>query len=114
MSDNTYPGIYKGLVVDNDDPEFSYRIVCQVPQVLGDAHSNWCSPLLPTIFLPRVGETVWIQFADGDPSQPLYMSRVAVSSEMIEPGVIPDPGMSDIPDLSLEVIKFKNKLHYLY
>lgn len=114
MSDMTYLGVYKGLVVDNDDPEFSWRIICQIPQVLGNAHSNWCNPLLPTLYMPRVGDTVWVQFADGDPSQPLYMSRVTVNSEMIDPDTLGQLGNGDIPDFSIEVIKFKNDKHYLY
>jgi hypothetical protein len=113
MSDNTFTGIYKGIVVDNDDPLFHYRVICQIPQVLGDAHSNWCEPLLPTLYIPRVGETVWVQFGDGDPANPLYNSRVLVNAEMIEPGTL-DTGNATIPDLSIEVIKFKNLQHYLY
>lgn len=105
-------GIYRSIVVDNDDPLHAYRVVCQVPQALGDAYSNWCEPLLPTLYTPRIGETVWVQFIDGDPTQPVYMSRVVVTSEMIDPTTTFPAG--SIADLSIEVIKFKNVQHYLY
>jgi hypothetical protein len=100
MSDS-YLGIYKGVVVDNNDPEFSMRVTCQVPQVLGEAVSNWCDPIQDTLFLPRTGDIVWVQFEDGDPARPLYQSRPVVNGESIE-------------DFSLDVIKFKDKDHRIY
>lgn len=113
MSDTTYSGIYKGIVVDNDDPLLTYRVVCQIPQALGDALSNWCDPLIPTLYLPRVGDIVWVQFVDGDPAQPLYQSRAIVTRETMAPGTMVITG-DDIPDFSLVVTKFFNSNHYLY
>lgn len=108
---STYPGIYKGVVVDNQDPLHTYRVVAQVPAVLGNAYSNWCDPILPTIYAPRVGEVVWVQFADGDPAQPLYQSRVQVIGEMIDPGSMPT---FSIDDFSIDPTKMLNSQHYLY
>ena len=105
---SAYPGIYKAVVVDNDDPLHSFRVVCQIPAVLGAANSNWCEPILPTLYNPRVGEVVWVQFADGDSSQPLYQSRVHVTKE------IADPSLLDIADFSIPPTKFMNNQHYLY
>lgn len=108
-----YVGIYRGIVVDNDDPEFRYRVICQVPQVLGDAHSNWCEPILPTLYTPRIGDVVWVQFVNGDPSTPLYQSRVIVTREQMEPGTLDLTG-NDIADFSIVARKMKNTVHYLY
>lgn len=85
MSDAHALGIYKAVVVDNNDPLKSFRVVCKIPQVLGDALSNWCVPVVPTIFKPRIGEVVWVQFANGDTSAPMYQSRVHVTREMADP-----------------------------
>lgn len=115
MSD-TYPGIYKAVVIDNDDPLHSYRILTRIPAVLGDADSNWCDPILPTLYKPRVGEIVWVQFADGDPGQPIYQSRVHVTSEMADPDVggSSGTGIVVVGDFSITPRKMNNNLHYLY
>lgn len=112
MSD-TYFGTYKGIVVDNDDPDRSYRVVCNIPQVLGDAVSAWCEPMQPTLYTPRIGDIVWVQFVDGDPNQPLYQSRFVVTRETMEPGTMTITG-ADIPDFSLIARKFKTASHSVY
>ena len=87
MSDPRY-GIHKGVVVDNNDPSNTGRVVVQVPSVFGDARSNWCEPTLPTVYTPRIGEVVWVQFVDGDLSKPIYASADAVTAEKIVAGSI--------------------------
>jgi len=46
-----YYGLYKGICVNNEDPEGLYRITAIVPQVFGDASiiSSWAWPCLPLL-----------------------------------------------------------------
>ena len=45
--DNQYFGIYRGSVVDNQDPENLSRVRVKVPQVTSDNVTNWAMPCLP-------------------------------------------------------------------
>jgi hypothetical protein len=46
MSDRFY-GIYKGVCVDNADPQKLNRITLVVPQILGDTVTDWALPCTP-------------------------------------------------------------------
>jgi uncharacterized protein involved in type VI secretion and phage assembly len=74
-------GKYEGVVTDNKDPLEIGRVRAKVPAVLGeDVDSGWALPCAPfgggkdrgMLFLPEVGDTVWIEFAAGDPSRPIW------------------------------------------
>ena len=74
-SDKRFYGIYQGLVIDNQDPESRGRITVQVPQVTGQAVTDWvdvCSTDGGSIS-PIVGSTVWIMYIAGDPNFPVWM-----------------------------------------
>jgi hypothetical protein len=45
--DNTFFGIYRGVCVDNEDPENLNRIRLKVPQILHTNVTNWAYPCLP-------------------------------------------------------------------
>lgn len=74
-------GKYAGVVTDNDDPKEIGRIRARVPAVLGeDVQTGWALPASPYgggkdrgfLFLPEVGDTVWIEFAGGSVSFPIW------------------------------------------
>lgn len=74
-------GKYEGVVTANDDPLEIGRVRAKVPAVLGeDIESGWALPCAPFgggkdrgfFFLPEVGDTVWIEFAAGDISRPIW------------------------------------------
>lgn len=73
-------GKYEGVVTDVDDPLGIGRIRARVPAVLGEEiESGWALPCAPFagsemgfFFLPQVGDTVWVEFAAGDPSRPIW------------------------------------------
>lgn len=44
---NQYFGIYRGVVIDNNDPENLNRVRMVVPQVTSDNVTNWAMPCLP-------------------------------------------------------------------
>lgn len=75
-------GKYEGVVTNVDDPLEIGRLRAKVPAVLGEeAESGWALPCVPygggkergMLFLPEVGDTVWIEFAGGDPSRPIWV-----------------------------------------
>lgn len=73
-------GKYRGIVVDVDDPESTFRIKATVPAVLGGTPTGWCLPCVPyagpgvgMFFAPPVGAAVWIEFEGGDVSYPIWV-----------------------------------------
>jgi hypothetical protein len=47
MHSNNFFGLYRGICVDNQDPDNAKRIRLKVPQVLSTNVSNWAYPCLP-------------------------------------------------------------------
>jgi hypothetical protein len=74
-----YFGIYRGICVDNLDPQASGRIMVQVPAMLGD-RTAWampCRPLgSPAGAPPPVGGHVWVMFENGDVNYPIAMGTM--------------------------------------
>lgn len=75
-------GKYEGVVTEVADPKKIGRIRAKVPAVLGEqVDSGWALPCVPAgggkergmLFLPDVGDTVWIEFAAGDVSRPVWV-----------------------------------------
>ena len=74
-------GKYEGQVTDVDDPLEIGRLRAKVPEVFGQTvETGWALPCAPfgggkdrgMLFLPDVGDTVWIEFAAGDISRPIW------------------------------------------
>ncbi len=72
-------GKYRGLVVDNQDPEKRGRLKATVPEVLGETISGWALPCAPYAgttagfyAVPFPGAGVWIEFEAGDPTRPIW------------------------------------------
>ena len=74
-------GKYEGVVTDNADPRQLGRLRARVPAVLGsDVETGWALPCAPFgggkergfLALPEVGDTVWIEFASGNVSRPIW------------------------------------------
>src|SRR6185437_6225603 len=67
-------GIYLASCVQNNDPLGEGRIKMFVPQVLGDAVSNWARPLgYKPSDIPPVGTMVHAYFAGGDVNHPIWV-----------------------------------------
>lgn len=75
-------GKYEGVVTDVADPKKIGRVRAKVPAVLGEqVDTGWALPCVPAgggkergmLFLPQVGDTVWIEFAAGDVSRPIWV-----------------------------------------
>lgn len=74
-----YYSIYRGVVVDNKDPEHLGRVKITVPQ-FDNVVAEWAYPLgqegsIQTGFkylTPKIGQIVFVQFECGDPLYPLW------------------------------------------
>ncbi len=74
-----YYGKYRGLVLNNIDPEQRGRLMVQVPDVLGLGLSSWAMPCVPmagiqmgAYFVPLIGAGVWVEFEGGNPDYPIW------------------------------------------
>lgn len=72
-------GKYLGTVVERNDPDQLGRLRLRVPSVFGDAITGWAWPASPFagagygfLFVPRVDDLVWVEFAEGDRDYPLW------------------------------------------
>jgi uncharacterized protein involved in type VI secretion and phage assembly len=75
-------GKYEAVVTNVDDPLKIGRVRAKVPAVFGpDVESGWALPCAPfgggkdrgMLFLPEVGDSVWFEFAGGEPSRPIWV-----------------------------------------
>jgi len=69
--DKRFFGIYRGIVVNTEDPASENRIQMLVPQILGEAVTGWAYPIFQTA--TEVSAPVWVFFEGGDPNFPLWM-----------------------------------------
>lgn len=72
-------GKYRGLVIDNQDPDSLGRIRAKVPELLGDVETGWALPALPysgdgvgVYTVPATDAGIWIEFESGDVSHPIW------------------------------------------
>ena len=75
MSEDLYFGVYRGLVVDNKDPQGHRRVTIKVPQLTGDFVSDWAWPQengFAKVQVPDIGEGVWVMFEGGNSSYPIW------------------------------------------
>lgn len=68
-------GHYRGVVVDNKDPDGHRRIKVKIPQLNDVDVTNYVWPKEVSSVrsqVPDIGEGVWIVFEGGDPSYPIW------------------------------------------
>ena len=77
MSKRKYYGKYRGVVVNNIDPEQRGRVQVRVPDV-AELLPPWAMPCVPIagmqsgmFAVPNIGSDVWVEFEQGDPSYPI-------------------------------------------
>lgn len=96
-SEHRYFGKYRGLVVDNADPEQLGRLRLHVPSLIEDCTTDWAAPCLPYggssdagfFFVPDVGAKVWVEFEEGNLDLPIWVgsfwSKPNGATEIPEP-----------------------------
>lgn len=72
-------GVYRATVTEVADPMMLGRIKVLAPSVLGGLESNWALPSFAfagaqhgLILVPELGDSVWIQFEEGDAEKPIW------------------------------------------
>jgi uncharacterized protein involved in type VI secretion and phage assembly len=104
-------GKYRGLVVDNADPENLGRLKVKVPSVLGgDVVTGWALPCVPYggdvdqgfLFIPEVNAGVWVEFEEGDLEFPVWVgafwSKPGGDSELPKPNKADGAEESSVQD----------------
>ena len=81
MSGERY-GLYRAKVVERDDERQRGRIKVQIPSVSGEGKSQWVEACMNTAYdgggdisVPKVGDTVWVAFEEGDITKPVYVGN---------------------------------------
>ena len=82
IAQESISGLFRGICVDNKDPDGVGRIRVQVPQVLGQYASGWAFPawsfhdltIWPQDRLPKVGDGVWIMFESTSPDKMIWVA----------------------------------------
>lgn len=120
MSAVKFYGKYRGIVVNNVDPEQRGRIMAMVPDIAGLTPGSWALPCVPfagkqsgVYVVPQVGAGVWIEFEQGDPDFPIWtggfwgsaaeVPTLAMAGNPASPSVILASGLlnsisiSDVP-----------------
>lgn len=82
-SHDHWPGLYRGTVAFNVDPERRGRLLLTVPNVLAYLPSTWAEPCTPLSgppgppmgvhFVPPIGAGVWVMFERGDVNRPVWL-----------------------------------------
>jgi hypothetical protein len=75
-----YYSSYRGIVIDNDDPDMKGGIVVSVPEITGNdalgdlayPKSSAAGPDEGFFHVPPVGAGIWIEFEGGNIDEPLY------------------------------------------
>lgn len=71
-------GVYRGVVVDNNDPLNKGRLRLKIPQVLLDQETGWAWGVYPvglTRNIPVIGTGMFVMFEGGDPSYPVWLGQ---------------------------------------
>lgn len=81
--DDVFPGLYRGTVEFNIDPEQRGRLLLAIPDVLSFIPSTWVEPCAPlsgppgpgmgVYMVPPKGAGVWVMFEHGDVNHPVWL-----------------------------------------
>jgi uncharacterized protein involved in type VI secretion and phage assembly len=78
--DGPYYGKYRGICINNVDPQQMGRIQAIVPDVSSLSLTSWALPCLPygganagLFAVPVIGAGVWMEFEQGDPDYPIWV-----------------------------------------
>lgn len=117
-------GKYRGLVVDNADPQQLGRLKVRVPSLLGEqVVTGWATPCAPyggaadqgMLLVPDVGAGVWVEFEEGDLEFPIwvgtYWSKPSGTTELPRPNGGDGSEAGDVKDPPTRKILKTSKGH---
>ena len=91
-------GKYRGVVMNNADPERRGRIKALVPAVYGELPGPWALPALPVTSLasgmfavPGIGASVWIEFEQGQSAFPIWTGGFWPNTAQVPPATALNP-----------------------
>ncbi|MCB1868417.1 MAG: phage tail protein [Gammaproteobacteria bacterium] len=115
-SQEQYFGKYRGLVVDNQDPENRARVTLRVPGVLGsEMVTHWAEPCLPfggladqgLFMVPEIGAQVWVEFEAGNVNKPIWTGTMwQQSADVPSEAAGRSPDMRELKTPSGHILSF--------
>lgn len=109
--ERSFFGKYRGLVVDNADPQKLGRLKVRVPSLLGEqVVTGWATACTPyggadnqgLLMVPDVGAGVWVEFEEGDLEFPIwvgtYWSKPSGASELPKPNGVDGAEAGEVQD----------------
>lgn len=77
---NKYYSVYRGFVVDNNDPKSFNRLQLKVPEIYGEytmtewawPRNNYSGKNYGSQVIPEKKDVVWVEFEKGDPRKPIW------------------------------------------
>ncbi len=68
-------GVYRGIVVDNNDPQNLRRLKVSTNTPTGTEVTNWVWPVISTKRPPAKGAGVFVMYDGGDPDYPVWIGE---------------------------------------
>lgn len=116
QSQERYFGKYRGLVVDNQDPENRARVTLKVPSVMGsDVVTHWAEPCLPFggladqgfFLVPEIDAQVWVEFEEGNVNKPIWTGTTWQQSDDVpQEAADRSPNMRELKTPSGHILSF--------
>jgi phage baseplate assembly protein gpV len=99
MEDNSYEGIFLGVITNNTDPTLRQRIKVKIPRLMdGGETSVWVAPRINspfgitttanTVEIPVVGSNVLVEFQNGDINYGLWSGCMDTGSSAVVPELL--------------------------
>ena len=112
-TEKKFHGLYRGVVVDNRDPDKVRRLKVRVPQVTGDTVSTWCWPVESASVVadpPSPGTGVWVQYEGGDPAYPVWVGTFGKRADKATPLVKPLKSAPSTPGLVYQTVNGRKEI----
>ena len=74
-------GVYRGIVVDNNDPQNLRRLKVSTNTPTGTEVTNWIWPVISTKRPPAKGAGVFVMYDGGDPDYPVWIGEYGQSPQ---------------------------------
>ena len=94
MSEQTFGGVYLGVVHDIKDPLNNGRVKLRVPQLFGSSPTEWANPVAQSgleIELPKVNQPVWVMFQGAQSTFPVWIGLHSINGESTSKVLVKTP-----------------------